>query len=113
MFSSQQRCEVGRAPLGTTLEFEVIRAAASFNNTMPRMRASHSGQSRFECPWQLARTSDGDRWRLFGTMSDNKRLLIPFLVLLLAFVGYSGWRVECPFCHAGQVDAEDSLQSWL
>ena len=37
------------------------RAAASFNHTMQRMRASRSGQSQLLRLRRLARTADGDR----------------------------------------------------
>ncbi len=43
-------------------------------------------------------------------LSDNARLKICALVsgtiLLLGFGTYACWRVECPFCHAGHVDAQ-------
>src|SRR5436305_5937529 len=43
-------------------------------------------------------------------LSDNNRLKICVLtlgaVVFLSFGTYAGWRVECPFCHAGHVDAE-------
>src|SRR5436305_9149079 len=43
-------------------------------------------------------------------LSDNNRLKICVLtlgaVVFLSFGTYAGWRVECPFCHAGHVDAQ-------
>jgi hypothetical protein len=26
--------------------------------------------------------------------------------MLVSFSAYAGWRVECPFCHAGQVNVQ-------
>ena len=39
-------------------------------------------------------------------MSDNKRLAILGLLPFLGFAAYAVWPVECPFCHAGHVDAQ-------
>lgn len=43
-------------------------------------------------------------------LSDNDRLKVCVLILgavwFLGFGTYGCWRVECPFCHAGHVDAQ-------
>ncbi len=32
-------------------------------------------------------------------LSDNKRLLICGILLLLALVAFLAWPIECPYCH--------------
>ena len=39
-------------------------------------------------------------------MSDRKRVVIFAIVLFFGFVAFAAWRVQCPFCHAGRVDAQ-------
>jgi hypothetical protein len=39
-------------------------------------------------------------------LSEAKLAALCALFLLLSFSTYAGWRVECPFCHAGHVDAQ-------
>lgn len=37
-------------------------------------------------------------------MSRVALLALCSLIVLLAFSTFAGWRIVCPFCHAGQVD---------
>jgi hypothetical protein len=54
-------------------------------------------------------------WWLFGVfprvaatlrLSEAKLAALCGFLMLLSFSTYAGWRVECPFCHAGHVDAQ-------
>lgn len=39
-------------------------------------------------------------------LSEAKLVALVAVLMLLSFSTYAGWRVECPFCHAGHVDAQ-------
>jgi hypothetical protein len=39
-------------------------------------------------------------------LSEAKLVALCGLFIFLCFSFYAGWRVECPFCHAGHVDSE-------
>jgi len=38
--------------------------------------------------------------------SELQMSLIAGVLMISGFCTYAGWRVECPFCHAGHVDSE-------
>jgi hypothetical protein len=39
-------------------------------------------------------------------LSETELVALVAVLMLLAFSTYAGWGVECPFCHAGHVDAQ-------